>query len=175
MFEVFLVVTYANTYCVHLSIQWIHLENTCQTYSIVCRSWTMSTPSQKILFMTSNGTILMCPVDLVEALKPEYVSPLVLYLCHDSCEENGSLFEIGAGWIGKRKSVMILFFRVLWIMSMLTWTFFESCEWNLVSSKDIVLKLCCLQWDGREPRAVFVVKQGGRWLPRMVGLPDQLT
>ena len=55
----------------------------------------------------------MCHVDLVEALKPEYVSPLVLYLCHDSCEENGSLFEIGAGWIGKRKSAMILFFRVL--------------------------------------------------------------
>lgn len=41
--------------------------------------------------------------DLVEALKPEYVSPLVLYLCHESCEENGSLFELGAGWIGKCK------------------------------------------------------------------------
>lgn len=41
--------------------------------------------------------------DLVEALKPEYVSPLVLYLCHDSCTETGSLFELGAGWIGKCK------------------------------------------------------------------------
>ena len=87
----------------------------------------------------------MCPVDLVEALKPEYVSPLVLYLCHDSCEENGSLFEIGAGWIGKCKSVMILFFRVLRFIGMLTLTFFESCEWNLVFSNDIVLRLCCLQ------------------------------
>ena len=39
--------------------------------------------------------------DLVEALKPEYVAPLVLWLCHESCEENGGLFEVGAGWIGK--------------------------------------------------------------------------
>nr|XP_022331335.1 peroxisomal multifunctional enzyme type 2-like [Crassostrea virginica] len=49
----------------------------------------------------SRMTETVLPPDLVEALKPEYVSPLVLYLCHDSCEENGSLFEIGAGWIGK--------------------------------------------------------------------------
>ncbi|XP_008057848.1 peroxisomal multifunctional enzyme type 2, partial [Carlito syrichta] len=38
---------------------------------------------------------------LVEALKPEYVAPLVLWLCHETCKENGSLFEVGAGWIGK--------------------------------------------------------------------------
>lgn len=37
----------------------------------------------------------------MEALKPEYVAPLVLWLCHESCEENGGLFEVGAGWIGK--------------------------------------------------------------------------
>ncbi|XP_049627347.1 peroxisomal multifunctional enzyme type 2 [Suncus etruscus] len=41
------------------------------------------------------------PGDLLDALKPEYVSPLVLWLCHESCEENGGLFEVGAGWIGK--------------------------------------------------------------------------
>lgn len=41
------------------------------------------------------------PEDLIEALKPEYVAPLVLWLCHESCEENGSVFEVGAGWIGK--------------------------------------------------------------------------
>eukprot|EP00105_Crassostrea_gigas_P009550 XP_011424543.1 PREDICTED: peroxisomal multifunctional enzyme type 2 isoform X1 [Crassostrea gigas] len=49
----------------------------------------------------SRMTETVMPPDLVEALKPEYVSPLVLYLCHESCEENGSLFELGAGWIGK--------------------------------------------------------------------------
>uniref|UniRef100_F6ZEV4 Peroxisomal multifunctional enzyme type 2 n=1 Tax=Ornithorhynchus anatinus TaxID=9258 RepID=F6ZEV4_ORNAN len=39
--------------------------------------------------------------DMVDALKPEYVAPLVLWLCHESCMENGGLFEVGAGWIGK--------------------------------------------------------------------------
>ncbi|TKC35337.1 hypothetical protein EI555_000575, partial [Monodon monoceros] len=28
------------------------------------------------------------PDDLLEALKPDYVAPLVLWLCHESCEEN---------------------------------------------------------------------------------------
>jgi 3-hydroxyacyl-CoA dehydrogenase/3a,7a,12a-trihydroxy-5b-cholest-24-enoyl-CoA hydratase len=34
-------------------------------------------------------------------LKAEYVAPLVVYLCHESTQENGSLFEVGGGWIGK--------------------------------------------------------------------------
>ncbi|XP_014666275.1 PREDICTED: peroxisomal multifunctional enzyme type 2-like [Priapulus caudatus] len=41
------------------------------------------------------------PGELVDALKPEYVAPLVAYLCHESCEETGGVFEAGAGWIGK--------------------------------------------------------------------------
>ena len=41
------------------------------------------------------------PEDILNILKPEYVSPLVLYLCHEETEENGSLFEVGGGWIGK--------------------------------------------------------------------------
>uniref|UniRef100_A0A2I2Y4K2 17-beta-hydroxysteroid dehydrogenase 4 n=1 Tax=Gorilla gorilla gorilla TaxID=9595 RepID=A0A2I2Y4K2_GORGO len=49
----------------------------------------------------SRMTQTVMPEDLVEALKPEYVAPLVLWLCHESCEENGGLFEVGAGWIGK--------------------------------------------------------------------------
>ncbi|GAB1301714.1 Peroxisomal multifunctional enzyme type 2 [Apodemus speciosus] len=49
----------------------------------------------------SRMTETVMPEDLVEALKPEYVAPLVLWLCHESCEENGGLFEVGAGWIGK--------------------------------------------------------------------------
>ncbi|XP_049907689.1 peroxisomal multifunctional enzyme type 2 [Epinephelus moara] len=43
---------------------------------------------------------IMTP-DLVASLKPEYVAPLVLWLCHEQCQENGGLFELGAGWIGK--------------------------------------------------------------------------
>lgn len=49
----------------------------------------------------SRLTRTVLPEDIVEALKPDYVAPLVLWLCHESCEENGSLFEVGAGWIGK--------------------------------------------------------------------------
>lgn len=41
------------------------------------------------------------PPDLVEALKPEYVAPVVAYLCHESCPDSGSLFELGAGWVSK--------------------------------------------------------------------------
>ncbi|XP_005096557.1 peroxisomal multifunctional enzyme type 2 isoform X2 [Aplysia californica] len=49
----------------------------------------------------SRLTETVMPPDLVAALKPEYVAPVVVYLCHDSCEETGGLFEIGAGWVGK--------------------------------------------------------------------------
>jgi len=47
--------------------------------------------------MTSN----IFPEQLLNALKPEFISPLVQYLCHESSTENGSLFEIGGGWVAK--------------------------------------------------------------------------
>ncbi|KAM5299301.1 peroxisomal multifunctional enzyme type 2 isoform 1-T1 [Ctenodactylus gundi] len=49
----------------------------------------------------SRLTKTVMPEDILENLKPDYVAPLVLWLCHESCEENGGLFEVGAGWIGK--------------------------------------------------------------------------
>jgi len=39
--------------------------------------------------------------NFVQKLKPDYVAPLVAWLCHESCQENGSVFELGAGWIAK--------------------------------------------------------------------------
>lgn len=39
--------------------------------------------------------------ELVDALKPEYVAPLVLYLCHEASSNNGAIFEVGAGWISR--------------------------------------------------------------------------
>lgn len=39
--------------------------------------------------------------DLITALKPDYVAALVGYLAHDSCEETGGLFEVGAGYVAK--------------------------------------------------------------------------
>ena len=37
----------------------------------------------------------------MELLKPELVSPLVVWLCHESCDSTGGLFEVGAGWISR--------------------------------------------------------------------------
>jgi len=48
-------------------------------------------------------TETVMPKELVEALKPDFVAPFVGYLCHDSCQESGSLFEVGAGYIGKMR------------------------------------------------------------------------
>jgi len=49
----------------------------------------------------SRMTETVMPPELVQALKPEYVAPLVAYLCHESCKETGGLFEVGGGWVAK--------------------------------------------------------------------------
>jgi 3-hydroxyacyl-CoA dehydrogenase/3a,7a,12a-trihydroxy-5b-cholest-24-enoyl-CoA hydratase len=49
----------------------------------------------------SRMTETVLPKEVLENIKPEYVAPLVAFLCHDSCEETGSLFEVGAGYIAK--------------------------------------------------------------------------
>lgn len=49
----------------------------------------------------SRLTETVMPPNLVAALKPDFVAPVVAYLCHDSCEENGGLYELGAGWVSK--------------------------------------------------------------------------
>ena len=49
----------------------------------------------------SRMTETVLPKELIDALRPEYVSPLVAYLCHESCEDTGGLFEVGGGFIGK--------------------------------------------------------------------------
>ena len=49
----------------------------------------------------SRLTETVMPPDILKNLKPEYVSPLVAYLCHESNTDTGGLYEVGAGWIGK--------------------------------------------------------------------------
>ena len=49
----------------------------------------------------SRMTETVMPPELVKALKPEYVASLVAFLTHESCEENGQLYEVGAGWFSK--------------------------------------------------------------------------
>jgi len=49
----------------------------------------------------SRMTETVLPKEVLENIKPEYVAPLIAYLVHDSCEETGSLFEVGAGYVAK--------------------------------------------------------------------------
>jgi 3-hydroxyacyl-CoA dehydrogenase/3a,7a,12a-trihydroxy-5b-cholest-24-enoyl-CoA hydratase len=49
----------------------------------------------------SRLTETVLPKELIDALRPEYVSPLVAWLCHESCEETGGLYEVGGGFFAK--------------------------------------------------------------------------
>ena len=49
----------------------------------------------------SRMTEALFPADMLDRLKPDYVAPLTLYLCHDSCEETGATIEVGGGWAAK--------------------------------------------------------------------------
>jgi len=46
-------------------------------------------------------TATVLPPDVVEALKPDYVAPLVAFLSHPDCEETDGVYEVGSGWIAR--------------------------------------------------------------------------
>ncbi|XP_043589762.1 peroxisomal multifunctional enzyme type 2 isoform X1 [Bombus pyrosoma] len=41
------------------------------------------------------------PPEFFEQLKPELIAPVVVWLCHEKCMENGSIIESALGWAGK--------------------------------------------------------------------------
>ncbi|XP_066587464.1 peroxisomal multifunctional enzyme type 2-like [Prorops nasuta] len=41
------------------------------------------------------------PPDFFNELKPELIAPVVFWLCHEDCKENGSIIESALGWAGK--------------------------------------------------------------------------
>ena len=49
----------------------------------------------------SRLTETVLPKEVTDALRPEFVSPLVGWLCHEDCEETGGLFEVGGGYFAK--------------------------------------------------------------------------
>ena len=49
----------------------------------------------------SRMTETVLPKELLDALKPEYVSPLVAWLAHESNTDTGGLYEVGGGFMGK--------------------------------------------------------------------------
>jgi 3-hydroxyacyl-CoA dehydrogenase/3a,7a,12a-trihydroxy-5b-cholest-24-enoyl-CoA hydratase len=49
----------------------------------------------------SRMTETVLPPNLIEALAPEYVSPLVAWLCHEDNQDTGGLYEVGGGFFAK--------------------------------------------------------------------------
>jgi NAD(P)-dependent dehydrogenase (short-subunit alcohol dehydrogenase family) len=43
----------------------------------------------------------LIPASVFELLKPELVSPLVVFLGSERCPDSGGLYEVGGGWMGK--------------------------------------------------------------------------
>lgn len=41
------------------------------------------------------------PAEALERLDPKNICPVVAYLAHESCTENGSVFEIAGGVVAK--------------------------------------------------------------------------
>jgi NAD(P)-dependent dehydrogenase (short-subunit alcohol dehydrogenase family) len=46
-------------------------------------------------------TATVMPPDMVEKLKPEYVSPIVVYICSEECTDSGVIFTAGAGYFAR--------------------------------------------------------------------------
>ncbi len=51
----------------------------------------------------SRLTATVLPKDILDALKPEYVTPTVVLLGHESCPVSGKLFEVGGGWVSQTR------------------------------------------------------------------------
>ncbi|KAI7895141.1 uncharacterized protein EV154DRAFT_436916 [Mucor mucedo] len=49
----------------------------------------------------SRMTETVLPAEILASLKPEYVTPVVGFLCHEKTEDNGGIFEVGGGFISK--------------------------------------------------------------------------
>lgn len=41
------------------------------------------------------------PPEMFNQLKPELIAPIVFWLCHENCNESGSIIESAAGWVRK--------------------------------------------------------------------------
>lgn len=51
----------------------------------------------------SRLTETVLPKEVIEALKPEYVTPAVALLAHEDCPVNGKLYEVGGGWVSQTR------------------------------------------------------------------------
>lgn len=51
----------------------------------------------------SRLTATVLPKAVTEALKPEYVTPVAVLLCHESSTVTGRIFEVGGGWVSETR------------------------------------------------------------------------
>ncbi|KAF3923052.1 hypothetical protein ABW20_dc0104987 [Dactylellina cionopaga] len=52
----------------------------------------------------TNMTRTVMPEEIVQALKPDYIAPLVVLLSSDHCPDpTGGLYEVGSGWVGNTR------------------------------------------------------------------------
>ena len=51
----------------------------------------------------SRLTATVLPQEVVDALKPEYVTPTVVLLTHEESSTTGRLFEVGGGWVSETR------------------------------------------------------------------------
>jgi NAD(P)-dependent dehydrogenase (short-subunit alcohol dehydrogenase family) len=49
----------------------------------------------------SRLTETVMPPDMLEKLSPEYVSPLVAYLCSDQCTDTAQIYAVGGGYVSR--------------------------------------------------------------------------
>jgi NAD(P)-dependent dehydrogenase (short-subunit alcohol dehydrogenase family) len=49
----------------------------------------------------SRMTETIMPPEVLEKLKPEFVSPLVAYLCSEQCNDNGQIYAVGGGYMAR--------------------------------------------------------------------------
>ena len=48
-------------------------------------------------------TATVMPEEVLSLIAPDYVAPFVAYLCSETCQDNGGLYEVGAGLIAKQR------------------------------------------------------------------------
>lgn len=91
---------YGNFGQANYSMAKLALHGLCQTLAIEGKKYNILCNSIAPI-AGSRMTATVMPPQILEQLKPEFVSPLVLKLTAENNIETGSLFEVGAGWIGK--------------------------------------------------------------------------
>ena len=46
---------------------------------------------------------------MTEMLQPDLIAPIVAWMCHEDCKDNGAIIEAAGGWAGKCKAASSLF------------------------------------------------------------------